>query len=325
SWILRTFWVGYRRDLEVTDLYTPLKERANVEDVDVEDMNGVNTDKLFEALEVEFEDKVDQNYSKQNLEVEFEDKVDQKSSNDTECFIRLDDGNMDHAEKLVQPSEMEALDIRTNHCIICCYYTTGDALVICTHCMAYPSNYGKISLRNISDEGMYLVRTHQEWSYCTQGAECSICEEPMYTVFPQHVSTLYTLKKLLSAPCKSECFAWLQRCDECIERLEELCRAKRPRLTVGHRQSVVARIHYTAVLNLSGIAFPMTLKDIPKFERLNAVSINHTTTNDISYLTRRRRYYGDIGGYLCNICIICSICCYYVLLLFFFTYYCSFM
>ncbi|KYN11288.1 hypothetical protein ALC57_16561 [Trachymyrmex cornetzi] len=39
-----------------------------------------------------------------------------------------------------------------------------------------------------------------------------------------------------------ECFAWLQRCDECIERLEELCRAKRPRLAVGHRQSMVARI-----------------------------------------------------------------------------------
>ncbi|KYQ60722.1 hypothetical protein ALC60_00217, partial [Trachymyrmex zeteki] len=38
------------------------------------------------------------------------------------------------------------------------------------------------------------------------------------------------------------CFAWLQRCDECIERLEELCRAKRPRLVVEHRQSVVARI-----------------------------------------------------------------------------------
>ncbi|KYN21871.1 hypothetical protein ALC57_05765 [Trachymyrmex cornetzi] len=39
-----------------------------------------------------------------------------------------------------------------------------------------------------------------------------------------------------------ERFAWLQRCDECIERLEELCRAKRPRLAVGHRQSVAARI-----------------------------------------------------------------------------------
>jgi len=39
-----------------------------------------------------------------------------------------------------------------------------------------------------------------------------------------------------------ECFAWLQRCDECIEQLEELCRTKRPRLAVGHRQFAVAKI-----------------------------------------------------------------------------------
>ncbi|KYM93741.1 hypothetical protein ALC62_15653 [Cyphomyrmex costatus] len=37
-----------------------------------------------------------------------------------------------------------------------------------------------------------------------------------------------------------ECFAWLERCNECIESLE--CSSKRPRLTVGHRQSAVARI-----------------------------------------------------------------------------------
>ncbi|XP_011054128.1 PREDICTED: uncharacterized protein LOC105145921 [Acromyrmex echinatior] len=201
-----------------------------------------------------------------------------------------------------------------------------------------------------------------------------------------------------------ECFSWLQRCDECIEQFEELCRAKRPRLTIdtdnprwrgsydsrvqswnwsdgsctlvasavinsNHIEpwrfledagdvmntafngefatkdkraksiitknseiycctdmhewyeyvayasleefqerdsdetsgdqclfdgqcmfawSVVAALypaekhvnressypHYTAVLNLAGIEFPMILKDIPKFERLNAVSIN---------------------------------------------------
>ncbi|XP_015609770.1 probable multidrug resistance-associated protein lethal(2)03659 isoform X2 [Cephus cinctus] len=29
SWIIRTFWVGYRRDLEVTDLYAPLKEHKS--------------------------------------------------------------------------------------------------------------------------------------------------------------------------------------------------------------------------------------------------------------------------------------------------------
>ncbi|EGI63021.1 hypothetical protein G5I_08605 [Acromyrmex echinatior] len=49
-------------------------------------------------------------------------------------------------------------------------------------------------------------------------------------------------RELLEQCDQVECFAWLQRCDECIERLEELCRAKRPRLAVGHRQSAVARI-----------------------------------------------------------------------------------
>jgi len=32
-----------------------------------------------------------------------------------------------------------------------------------------------------------------------------------------------------------ECFAWMQRCDECIERLEERGRAKLPRLSIGNR------------------------------------------------------------------------------------------
>ncbi|KYN19891.1 hypothetical protein ALC57_07769, partial [Trachymyrmex cornetzi] len=41
SWILRTFWVGYRRDLEVTDLYTPLKEHTS-------DILGVKIAKAWE-------------------------------------------------------------------------------------------------------------------------------------------------------------------------------------------------------------------------------------------------------------------------------------
>ncbi|XP_039310745.1 uncharacterized protein LOC120358927 [Solenopsis invicta] len=41
----------------------------------------------------------------------------------------------------------------------------------------------------------------------------------------------------------AECFTWLQRCDECLAQLEECCSsAKRPRLTVGSKQSIVARI-----------------------------------------------------------------------------------
>jgi len=39
-----------------------------------------------------------------------------------------------------------------------------------------------------------------------------------------------------------ECFAWMQRCDECIERLEECSRAKLPQLSIENRQSLVTRI-----------------------------------------------------------------------------------
>jgi len=39
-----------------------------------------------------------------------------------------------------------------------------------------------------------------------------------------------------------EYLAWLQRCDEYIERLEERSRAKRSRLSIGNRQSMVTRI-----------------------------------------------------------------------------------
>ncbi|KAL6416963.1 hypothetical protein ACFW04_014757 [Cataglyphis niger] len=39
-----------------------------------------------------------------------------------------------------------------------------------------------------------------------------------------------------------EYFAWAQRCEEIIKQLEEHSRAKRPRLSIGVRQSLVARI-----------------------------------------------------------------------------------
>jgi len=39
-----------------------------------------------------------------------------------------------------------------------------------------------------------------------------------------------------------ECFAWMQRCDECTKRLEERSRVKFPRLSIGNKQSLVTRI-----------------------------------------------------------------------------------
>lgn len=39
-----------------------------------------------------------------------------------------------------------------------------------------------------------------------------------------------------------ECFTWMQRCNECVEQLKEHSCAKRPRLSIRKRQSLVARI-----------------------------------------------------------------------------------
>jgi len=49
----------------------------------------------------------------------------------------------------------------------------------------------------------------------------------------EQANNVATLRKYL---------AWLQRCDECIEWLEERSRAKRPRLSIGNRQSLMAGI-----------------------------------------------------------------------------------
>ena len=65
--------------------------RANVEDMD-----GVNADKLFEA--VEFED------------IKGTKSHPTKKSNNTECLIGLSDDNTNHAKKFVQPSEICVLN-----------------------------------------------------------------------------------------------------------------------------------------------------------------------------------------------------------------------
>ena len=79
-------------------------------DVEFENIENVNIrNEVFEVLdemEVDFENIMGQESSNKNVQ-----------SNDTECFIGLNDGNMDHAEKFVQPSEINALNIRIKHCI----------------------------------------------------------------------------------------------------------------------------------------------------------------------------------------------------------------
>jgi len=50
------------------------------------------------------------------------------------------------------------------------------------------------------------------------------------------------LKQANNVATLGKSFAWLQRCNECIERLEERSCINRSRLSIENRQSLVARI-----------------------------------------------------------------------------------
>lgn len=67
TWILRTFWVGYRRDLEVTDLYKPLKEHTS-------NILGEKIAAIWEA-ECEATNKERQRVMKKGTKFEDESKV----------------------------------------------------------------------------------------------------------------------------------------------------------------------------------------------------------------------------------------------------------
>ncbi|EGI63000.1 hypothetical protein G5I_08631 [Acromyrmex echinatior] len=72
-------------------------------------------------------------------------------------------------------------------------------------------------------------------NYYTTGGSLTVCTSCM-------ILERELLEQCNQVATLTECFSWLQQCDEYIKQLEELCRAKRPRLTIGYRQSAVARI-----------------------------------------------------------------------------------
>ncbi|KYN10211.1 hypothetical protein ALC57_17664 [Trachymyrmex cornetzi] len=253
-------------------------------------------------------------------------------SDDTGFASDSSEYDTNRVEKFVPSPEICAINSCTKHCMIQCYYTTGGALTVCAACMILLADIDAVG----RDETVHIDFEERFW-YKLIVMPYYDRENPAKKVF-RDLCDKY-MRNQLCYPCEEctlvdkhitkECFAWLQRCDEYIERLEELCRTKRPglihieprwflkdapiharcyievpreiatkRMMISVRStdntcfaciaSVVAALypaernaeweysypHYTTVLNLTNIEFPMTLKDIQKFERLNAVSIN---------------------------------------------------
>ncbi|KYN19737.1 hypothetical protein ALC57_07964 [Trachymyrmex cornetzi] len=220
----------------------------------IRNMNEEQLDEVFNEMDVDFENILDQESSDEEL-----------LSDDTGCDSDLSECEMDVVEKFISVAKIRTLNPRTKVCISYDYFTTGGALALCTECM--------FNIADIIDAGMlYIYRKHEIGSFGRLSSRsCTNCRSPLYKivlccmnvssestkpVLPIHevsTSARYAkrrctlhfhaacahsahIEKLFSAPCKSAsascksaltCFALLQRCDECIEQLEEPCRTKR--------------------------------------------------------------------------------------------------
>ena len=75
------------------------------------------------------------------MEVDFENIMDQEScdeemlSNDSGCASDMSEYEIDRVEKFVSTPEICTLNARTKLCVTHNYYTTDDALIICTACI----------------------------------------------------------------------------------------------------------------------------------------------------------------------------------------------
>ena len=106
-----------------------------------------------------------------DLEIMDQDSDEEVLSDDTGYVSNLSEHNADHSEKFVPSPEIRALNSHTKHCMIQCYYTTGDALNVCATCM----------IRLTDVVGMYLVRKHDinyidalDGRSCTAECQCTL-------------------------------------------------------------------------------------------------------------------------------------------------------
>ena len=126
-------------------------------------------DEVFEVLEeVNFEELMDQEI----------DSDEETLSDDAGYTSDLNEIDTDYVQRFVSSSEIRALNSRTKHCIIHCYYTTTDgALRICAECM--------IRLNETDIAGLYLIRKHDVGHiYALSGQSCTNCRLPTYLIFP---------------------------------------------------------------------------------------------------------------------------------------------
>jgi len=88
-------------------------------------------------------------------------------------------------KKIIDNSQINALNGHTKQCATYFYYSTGGALAVCASCM--------VNLADLHIGQMYAIRKYvTEYHDAIEGSFCSSCRNPMFLILPCNMCPIWT-------------------------------------------------------------------------------------------------------------------------------------
>jgi len=98
-------------------------------------------------------------------------------SEDSDCISDCSEDFTQYNEKIINTSQINALNGNTKQCAIYFYYSTGDDYDVCTSCM--------INLRGVHIDLLSAIRKHvTNYHDEIEGRYCSNCRKPVFLILP---------------------------------------------------------------------------------------------------------------------------------------------
>jgi len=135
----------------------------------------MNDEDLMNILnEIEIDDIIE--------EMNNESDEDHPLSDDSDCISDCSDKFTKINKKIIEDSQINALNGHTKHCAIYFYYSTGGALASCM-----------VSLADSHIGQMYAIQKHiTEYHDAIDGSFCSSCRNPLFLILPCNMCPICT-------------------------------------------------------------------------------------------------------------------------------------
>jgi len=106
-------------------------------------------------------------------------------SDDSDCVSDCSEDFTQFDEKILDNSQINALNGNTKQCAIYFYYSTGNDYNVCASCM--------IDLRDVHIDLLSAVRKHvTNYHDAIEGRYCSNCRKPLFLILPCNMCPICT-------------------------------------------------------------------------------------------------------------------------------------